>query len=335
MSLSLQTEPSLTEMDSTLPSTSQSSEDLLTPPSDIMSDPLIEPIGSQTESKPASEAVSELSDDFVDLTNNVSEAVADTAAALAQDAAEISLNEPSDDFVDILGSETEPPQEEVAAADVTAEAAVSKSEVAEAVADPPGDDEEQEAEEASSAPVIDLGGDIIDLAADAPAANAQPPSSDPLLDLLSDAPPAADAKKPSSAAVDLFGDDGNDLFSEPLQVKSVKQPQKSLFGEADEDLFGEPLGATSKKATSKEQKDKPDTTKAAAAGGGDAVNVAGPLQESNPAEPADIFSEEAVATAPSISKASAVNSKTNGVHSEEETDIFAGGFHCFYSLASL
>ncbi|KAG7230876.1 hypothetical protein INR49_024903 [Caranx melampygus] len=308
------TEPSLTEMDSTLPSASQSSDDLLTPPSDIMSDPLIEPISSQTESKPASEVVSEHSDDFVDLTNNVTEAVVNTVVAAAQDTAEISLNEPSDDFVDILGSETEA-QEEVLAADVTAEAAVHKSEVAGTVTDPPVDGK-QEAKEASSAPVIDLSGDTS-------ASNMQPPDTDPLVDLLSDAPPAADARKPSSATVDLFGDDGSDLFSEPLQTKSVKQPQKSLFGEPDEDLFGEPLGATSKKSISKEQKDKPATTKVAAAAVGDGINIAGPLQESNPAEPADIFSEEAVATAPIINTPSTVNSKTNGVHSEEETDIFA------------
>uniref|UniRef100_A0A7N6AUE8 Sorting nexin-1 n=1 Tax=Anabas testudineus TaxID=64144 RepID=A0A7N6AUE8_ANATE len=96
--------------------------------------------------------------------------------------------------------------------------------------------------------------------------------------------------------------------------------KKSLFGEPDEDLFGEPLGATTKKTVSKEQKDKSVTSKAA---GGDSVNIAGPLEVSNPAEPADIFTEEGTSTASSIGNTNTVNSKTNGVHTEEETDIFA------------
>ncbi|XP_023256012.1 sorting nexin-1-like [Seriola lalandi dorsalis] len=312
------TEPSLTEMDTTLPPATQPSDDLLTPLTDIMDDPLIEPISSHTENKQASEVVSEHSDDFVDLTNNVTEAAADTVEAAAKDTTEISLDEPSDEFVDILGSETEAPREEVVVEDVTAEEATSKSEVAYSVTDPPGDGK-QKAKETSSAPIIDFSGD------DASTTVTQQPSGpekivDPLLDLLSDAPPAADAKKPSRATIDLFQDEGTDLFSEPRQTKSAKHPQKSLFGEPDEDLFGEPLGATSKKSINKEQKDKSVTSKAAA---GDGINIAGPLQETTPAEPADIFSEEAVATAPSISNTSSVNSKTNGVHSEEETDIFA------------
>ncbi|XP_071348630.1 sorting nexin-1a [Trachinotus anak] len=310
-------EPPLTEMDTTLTPASQPSNDLLKPSTDIMNDPLIEPVGSQTENKPASEVVSEHSDDFVDLTNNVSEAAADTVAATAKDTTEISLDEPSDDFVDILGSETEAPRGEVVVADVTAEAATSKSEVAGSVTDPPGDGK-QEPKETSTAPIIDFSGD-------ASANNTQQPPGtdkivDPLVDLLSDAPPAAEAKKPNSATIDLFQDEGGDLFSEPQQTKSAKQPQKSLFGEPDEDLFGEPLGATLKKTINKEQKDKSVSTKAAA---GNSINVAGPLQESHPAEPADIFSEEAVATAPSVSSTSTVNSKTNGIHSEEEADIFA------------
>ncbi|XP_039988935.1 sorting nexin-1a isoform X2 [Xiphias gladius] len=287
------------------------------PPTDIMNDPLIEPISSQTENKPASEVASEPSDDFVDLTNNVAEAAADKVAAAAKDTTEISLDEPSDDFVDILGSETEALQEEVAVADVTAEAVTDKSEVTGSVTDPPAD-AKQEAQDTSTAPIIDFSGD-------SSASNTQQPPGfnkivDPLVDLLGDAPPAADPKKPSMATVDLFKDEGSDLFAEPWQTKSAKLPQKSLFGEPDEDLLGDLLGATSKKTINKEQKDKPVTTKAAA---GDGFSIAGPLQESNPAEPADIFTEEAITTAPSISNASTVNSKTNGVHSEEETDIFA------------
>lgn len=311
--------PLLPKMDTILEPASQPSDALMKPPSDIMNDPLIEPISSQTEDKPASEVVSEPSDDFVDLTNNVS---VTTESAVA----EIPLDEPSDDFVDILGSETEAQREEVVVTDVTVEAAADKSEVTSGVTDSPvdgktGSDAEEEPQETSTAPIIDLGSDL-------PAGDTQPPVSDkiadPLVDLLSDASPApvADAKKPSGASIDLFEDEGSDLFAEPRQTKSAKMPQKSLFGEADEDLFGEPLGAISKKTVSKEQKEKTSTTKVAAAPAA-AVPAGGPLQDSSPPEPADIFTEEAITTAPSISNTSTVNSKTNGVHSEEEADIFS------------
>uniref|UniRef100_A0A3Q1EC67 Sorting nexin-1 n=1 Tax=Acanthochromis polyacanthus TaxID=80966 RepID=A0A3Q1EC67_9TELE len=308
--------PTLAEVETLLEPARQPSDLLMNPPSDLMSDPLIEPISSQTENKPASEAVNEPSDDFVDLTNNIS---ATTESAVA----EIPLDEPSDDFVDILGSETEAQREEVVVTDVTVEAAADKSEVTSGVTDSPGDgkirsDAEEEAQETSAAPIIDLGADL-------PASNTQqlPVSdkiADPLVDLLGDPSPApaADAKKPSGATIDLFEDEGSDLFGEPRQTKSAKQQQKSLFGEADEDLFGEPLGAVSKKPVSKEQKEKSVTTKAAAA-----VPAGGPLLDSSPAEPADIFTEEAVTTTPSVSNTSTVNSKTNGVHSEEEADIFS------------
>ncbi|XP_070764123.1 sorting nexin-1a isoform X1 [Enoplosus armatus] len=321
--------PPLTDMDPTLPPASQPSEVLMKPPSDTMNDPVTEPFSSQTGSKPESEVVSDPSDDFVDLTNNVTDSPDEPAAAesavteAAKDTTEIPLDEPSDDFVDIFGSETEALREEVVVADVTVEAAVGKSEVTSGVADPPADgktgsDAEQEAKETSADSIIDLSGDLS--ASD----TQQPPGIDkivdPLVDLLSDAPPAvADAKKPSRATIDLFEDEGSDLFTEPRQTKSAKQLQKSLFGETDEDLFSEPLGATTKKTISKEQKDKSVTTKAA----GDGGNIGGPLQDSSPAEPADIFTEEAVTTVPSIRNTSTVSSKTNGVHSEEETDIFA------------
>lgn len=338
----LQSDPPLTEKDTTLPPSSQLSDVLMKPPSDIMDDPLIEPISSQTEIEPASEVVSEPSDDFVDLTNNITDSPDDEAGAAespaadtAKDTTEIPLDEPSDDFVDIFGSETEAPREEVVVADVTVEAATGKSEVTSVVTDPPGDgktgsddDDIQEAEETSTEPIIDLSVDL-------PASDTKqpPPASvtfaDPLVDLLSDAPPAAEAKIPSRATVDLFEDEGSDLFTEPRQTKSAKQPQKSLFGEVDEDLFGEPLGATSKKTISKEQKEKPVATKAAV----DVSITGGPLQDSNPAEPADIFTEEAVTTVPSIKNTRPVNSKTNGVHSEEETDIFAGRSTIFYNVA--
>lgn len=200
----------------------------------------------------------------------------------------------SNDFVDILGSETGAQRGEVVKADVTVGSAIDKSEVTAGVTDPLS---QQEEKQTSTAPVIDLSGD-----------SHQRPFTgkfaDPLVDLFGDAPPAAEAKKPSGAAVDLFDDDGSDIFAEPLQTKPAKQPQKSLVSEPGKDLFGEPLGALSKKT--KEQKEKSVTTK--------------------DSKPADIFSET-VPTAPSST--STATSKTNGVHSEEESDIFAGGSTIF------
>lgn len=332
-------------MDATLPPANEPTDVLMNLPTDIMDAPLIEPVSSPSESKPASEVVSEPSDDFVDLTNNITDSPDDSVAAeiavadAAKDSTEISLDvpteipldEPSDDFIDIIRSETRAPEEEVVFADVTVEAPTDKSEVTSGSTDPPaegetGENAEQAAKETSTAPVDDL-------FADMPVSNTQKlpvidKIVDPLVDLLSDAPPAADAKKPSQATVDLFEDEGSDLFTEPRQTKSAKQPQKSLFGEPDEDLFGEPLGATAKKTISKEQKEKSVMTKAA----GVSSNIGGPLQDSNPAEPADIFTEEAITSVPSIKSTSTVNSKTNGVHSEEETDIFAGRYIVFYNF---
>ncbi|XP_019934438.2 sorting nexin-1a isoform X1 [Paralichthys olivaceus] len=314
-------DPPLVDMDTTLPPANQPSDVLMTPPTDIMNDPLFEPVSSQTEIKSAGEVVSEPSDDFVDLTNNVTEEAADNVAAAAKDMAVFSLDEPSDDFVDLLGSETEALREEVVIVDVTADTVTDKSEVTGCETDPPGDGK-QEVEETSTAAVIDIIGNS---GGESDSNTQQPPGIDkfvdPLVDLLIDTPPADEAKKPSMATIDLFNEDeGSDLFADPLLTTSAKQPQKSLFGEHDEDLFGEPLGATSKKTINKEQKAKTVTTKAAAADGG--INITGPLQEINPAEPGDIFTEEAIATAPSVSNTSTVNSKTNGVHSEEESDMF-------------
>ncbi|XP_069551476.1 sorting nexin-1a [Brachyistius frenatus] len=303
--------PPLIKMDSPTAPAGEPSDVSSQPPSDIVNDPLFEPVSRRAGNAPASDVISEPLDEFFDLTNNI------TVTAERAVSHEIPLDEPSDDFVDILGSETEAQREEAAEADVAAGAATDKGEMTSGETDPPGDwetgsDAKQEAKEASPAPVIDPSGDFN---------MQQPPASDniadPLVDLLGDAPPpplpppaaaadAAGAKKLSGAAMDLFEDEGIDLFSEPRQTKSAKQ-QRSLFGEPDEDLFGEPLGAVAKKTINPEQKEKSVPSKAAAGG---------PLQE-----PADIFTEEAVTTVPSVS--GTVTSRTNGVHSEEETDIFA------------
>lgn len=305
-------------MDPQLPAVLQPSEMSVNP----LIDPLVDIADIRTEIKPAIDLLGEPSDEFVDLTNNVTGSPDDVASAVssvaeaAKTTSEISLEESSDEFVDLTGSEGEAPRGGAVLADVTFEAAPDTSEAT-------GDDRAvseavQEAKEPSAAPVIDVFGGL--------SANVQEPQGgnkivDPLVNLLSEAPPAADAKKPSeAAAADLFEDDGSDLFTEPRQAKSAKQPQKSLFGDPAEDLFGEPLGATSKKTASQEQKSKIATPKAS----GDVGNISGPLKSSNPAEPADIFAEEGVTTAPSIRTTSAVGSKTNGVHSQEDTDIFTG-----------
>ncbi|XP_056271621.1 sorting nexin-1a isoform X1 [Pseudoliparis swirei] len=314
--------PPLTKMDPTLPPASQPRDVLMDSPTDLMDGPLIEPVA---ENKPTSDVVREPSDDFFDLTNNIADSPEDAAQSalvdVAIDTTEIPLDEPSDDFVDIFGGDAEAPREEAVLAAVTVEAAVDESDVT----DPPGNGEtgsdlEEEANKASADSIIDLSDDLLSSDAQKP-----PPAcvkfADPLVDFLGDATPtAAAAKIPSRAAVDLFEDEGNHLFAEPRQTKSDKRPQKSLFGEANEDLFGGPLGAPAKKPAAKEPKGKPVPTAASR----DVGSMGGPLQDGYRAtQPADIFSEEAVATAPSVKKTNSVNSKTNGVHSEEDTDIFA------------
>ncbi|XP_038157204.1 sorting nexin-1a [Cyprinodon tularosa] len=217
---------------------------------------------------------------FEDLTKDVSAASAATA--------ESPLDQASDDFVDVLGSKAAAEREEV---DVTAEGSDGATDLL-------GDGKSNAKQETPAAPIMDLGGssDI---------STQQPAVCDPLVDLLGDstAASASSAIKPSGAVIDLFDDEGSDFFTGPPPTQTAKQPQKSLFGDGDEDLFGEPLGAVSKKATSMEQKEKSAPAPPAAA-----------------APPADLFTEEAVGSAPN---SRAVNSKTNGVHSEEDSDLFA------------
>ncbi|XP_004069926.1 sorting nexin-1 isoform X1 [Oryzias latipes] len=239
--------------------------------SDLMEDLSVGPPSSQTEKSAASSSPEE----FVDLTNNLD--------AESRDAAEISSPEPSDEFFDILGSETQK-------VEVEASVKADSGEASSGGPDLPG----EKTGSSSAAPIINLDNDV------------QPPRVggkviDPLAQILGDTP-AADPKKPSSAVVDLFEDDGSDIFTGAPQSKASSRPEKGLFGEPDEDLFGEPLGAMSKKTT--ENEGKSSTAKAA-----------GPAF-SKPTEPADIFTEEAATTVPRTSNT--VNSKANGVHSEED-----------------
>lgn len=145
--------------------------------------------------------------------------------------------------------------------------------------------------------------------------------SDPLVDLICDTSAPAEAKSPSAAMIDLFEDEGSDIFTETQPTKPAKLPQKSLFGEPDEDLFSEPLGVVSKKPTNKEH-EKPIALEPAPAAG----------EHLKGTKPTDIFTAEHVPTMPKIRNTSAAISKTNGVHSEESPDIFAGRIDMFQIL---
>ncbi|KAF3855152.1 hypothetical protein F7725_023207 [Dissostichus mawsoni] len=108
--------PPLTGMDSILSPTIEPSNVLMKPPVDLMADPLFEPVSIQTANTPSSKV--EPSDDFVDLTNNITDSLDEEDAAESpvadaeEDKTEIPLDEPAEEFEDIFGSETEAPQEE-------------------------------------------------------------------------------------------------------------------------------------------------------------------------------------------------------------------------------
>lgn len=201
----------------------------------------------------------------------------------------------------MLGSEAAVQKEEVDA---------GKGKVASGIKDP---------QTTSAAPVIDINVDL------STSSEQQPPVSekisDPLVELVCDPSAPADAKNPSAAMIDLFEDEGSDIFTGTQPTKPAKLPQKNLFSEHDEDLFSEPLGAVSKKPTNKEH-EKPIAPKPAAAS-------VEPLQGT---KPTDIFTEEHIPTMPKIRNTSAAISKTNGVHSEESPDIFAGRTDLFQIL---
>ncbi|XP_077373684.1 sorting nexin-1a [Festucalex cinctus] len=293
------------------PTISQPSDDLASPPSDAAADPasdhLSSGLGSKTSSdnlmSPPSDAVSdpissgsesktpsEPSDDVDDL---MGDNWMTPAASLAPSGEKRTSGEnpPNDDFVDILGSETEPQLQEVAGESLLDEVSAAKQEVK------------------VTAPLLDIGSSA-DIAPSAPSKIV-----DPLADLFDDPPPAA-AQKQNAGATDLFEDEeGSDLFADPRQMKAAKPPQKkSLFGETDADLFVEPLGTKKKPAAAADPLAEPLADKSARDGGGKAGD--GPPPER---KRADIFAEEAVAPGNN----SRLNSRTNGVHVEESSDIFA------------
>ncbi|XP_020312487.1 sorting nexin-1a isoform X1 [Oncorhynchus kisutch] len=173
------------------------------------------------------------------------------------------------------------------------------------------------ASEASSAPMMNL---LMEPASD-DLKEPPKPDIDPLADILNDTP-LSEVKTPVAAMPqetpsDLFDDEPSELFAEPRQSNTAKQQQTSIFDEPDEDLFSEPLGEASKNPQN-------DFFKEALAPVAKASNVCGPLSDNYNEHPTDIFTEEAMTTLPSAVSTVSVNSKTNGVHSdEEEPDIFA------------
>ncbi|KAK6318592.1 hypothetical protein J4Q44_G00118830 [Coregonus suidteri] len=173
------------------------------------------------------------------------------------------------------------------------------------------------ASEASSAPMVDL---LMEPASDDLKEPPKPDIIDPLADIINDTP-LSEVKTPVVAMAqeppsDLFNDEPSDLFAEPRPSNTAKQPQTSIFEEPDEDLFSEPLGEALKKPQ--------NVFKEAFAPVAKASNVCGPLSDNYNEDPTDIFTEEAITTVPSAVNTISVNSKTNGVHSdEEEPDIFA------------
>ncbi|KAL0967899.1 hypothetical protein UPYG_G00259400 [Umbra pygmaea] len=144
---------------------------------------------------------------------------------------------------------------------------------------------------------------------------------DPLADLISSAP-VHEIKAPVVAVTkvptkDLFDDEPSNLFTEPRSSKSAKHLQSSFLDEPDEDLFSEPLGDTLKKPQNEAFKEElPPVAKPR--------NVRGPLNDNHSVDRTDIFTVEAVTTAPIAVNTVTVNAKANGVQSdEEEPDIFA------------
>uniref|UniRef100_A0A674BRT3 Sorting nexin-2 n=1 Tax=Salmo trutta TaxID=8032 RepID=A0A674BRT3_SALTR len=158
--------------------------------------------------------------------------------------------------------------------------------------------------EASSAPMVDLLMEPASEVSSAPMVDllmepASEVSSAPMVDLLME-PASDDLKEPPKPDIDPLP---SELFAEPRQSNTAKQQQTSIFDEPDEDLFSEPLGEALKKPQN-------DVFKEALA----------PVAK----DPTDIFTEEAITSLPSAVNTVSVNSKTNGVHSdEEEPDIFA------------
>ncbi|XP_049580266.1 sorting nexin-1a [Syngnathus scovelli] len=283
------------------PTVSQPTDDLLTPPGDATAEPTSDCVSSGLGSKTSSDnLMSPPSDVTSDPISSGSESktpsepsdefddLADnwmTPAASVDAKAEkrASENLLNDEFVNLLGSETEPQSQEGEGESLFAEVADLKQEVKE------------------TAPLLDISSSA-DL-------QPNPPSKiiDPLAELFDDPPPVAAQKQ--SAAADLFEDEGSDLFADPRQMKAANPPQKSLFGEPDEDLFGEPLGAK-KKPAAEDPRDEPLADKSASHDGGKA---------SRERKHDDFFAAEAGDPGDS----SRLNPRTNGVHVEESTDLFA------------
>ncbi|XP_046889422.1 sorting nexin-1-like isoform X2 [Hypomesus transpacificus] len=123
----------------------------------------------------------------------------------------------------------------------------------------------------------------------------------------------------SNTTSDLFDDEASNLFTEPLQKNLIKPQKTSLFNDPDEELFNQPVGGTSRKSANVTISEEPRKKLETKAG-----NISGPLSDGFTEDATDIFAEEGLSSvSASAVNSSSANSKTNGVHSDEETDIFA------------
>ncbi|XP_067090863.1 sorting nexin-1a isoform X2 [Osmerus mordax] len=124
----------------------------------------------------------------------------------------------------------------------------------------------------------------------------------------------------SNTTRDFFDNEASNLFTEPLQKNLIKPQKTSLFNDPDEELFNEPVGGTSRKSANVTISEEPKKKLVEAKAG----NISGPLSDGFTEDATDIFAEEGLSSVSANPvNSSSANSKTNGVHSDEETDIFA------------
>ncbi|XP_062318748.1 sorting nexin-1-like isoform X2 [Osmerus eperlanus] len=124
----------------------------------------------------------------------------------------------------------------------------------------------------------------------------------------------------SNTTRDFFDNESSNLFTEPLQKNLIKPQKTSLFNDPDEELFNEPVGGTSRKSANVTISEEPPKKLVEAKAG----NISGPLSDGFTEDATDIFAEEGLSSVSANPvNSSSANSKTNGVHSDEETDIFA------------
>uniref|UniRef100_A0A6Q2Y9F6 Sorting nexin-2 n=1 Tax=Esox lucius TaxID=8010 RepID=A0A6Q2Y9F6_ESOLU len=146
----------------------------------------------------------------------------------------------------------------------------------------------------SSAPVMDILTEPASKTSTAPMEDSiSKPSSTSVVDILCE-PSSDNVKEPEPDIIDPLADMINNapVRDARAPIAAVtKEPTRDLFDDEPSDLFAEPRPSKTIK--------QPQTS-------------------------TDIFGEEAVTTVPSaVKRTIPINSKTNGVHSDEEADIFA------------